>query len=80
MLNKHTKPMNEKKMKKMTKMAKMPKKTTTPLPHPTTKRTEILQPKVVKRTRLKGKKKKKTVHVSRNVQYRISSNLSRSLI
>ena len=67
MLNKHTQPYDDKKMqKKVQKMKKM-KKTTTPLPHPTTKRTKLLQPKVVKRTRLKGykkKKKKKVVHVS----------------
>ena len=61
MLNKHTKPYDEKKMKK--KMKKV-KSTPPTLPPPTTKRTEILQPKVIKRTPLKGKKKKKTVHVS----------------
>ena len=49
-------------------MRKKIRKMTTPkptLPPPTTKRTAELQPKVIKRTRLKGKKKKKkTVHVS----------------
>lgn len=57
MLNKHTKPYNEKEMQKKL------KRMTTPLPPPTTKRTVELQPKVIKRTPLKGKKKK-TVHVS----------------
>ena len=62
MLNKHTKPYDDKKMQKKIRKSRP---TPAPLPPPTTKRTEILQPKVVKRTRLKGrKKKKKTVHVS----------------
>ena len=63
MLNKHTKPANNDGgyMKKMKKHKTTPK----PLPHPTTKRTEVLQPKVIKRTPLgRKKKKKKTVHVS----------------
>ena len=63
MLNKHTKPAAVQKRKKM-------RPTTRPntLPPPTTKRTALLQPKVIKRTPLKGKKKKrkKTVHVSQN--------------
>ena len=59
MLNKHTKPYDDKKMQK--KIRKMT--TPTPLPPPTTKRTKLLQPKVIKRTPLKGRKKKKTVHV-----------------
>ena len=57
MLNKHTKPYDDEKMQKKL------KRMTTPLPPPTTKRTEVLQPKVIKRTPLKGKKRKKTVHV-----------------
>ena len=62
MLNKHTKPYDNDKMRK--KIDKRMKTTRAPLPPPTTKRTKLLQPKEVKRTVLKGKKKKKTVHVS----------------
>jgi hypothetical protein len=62
MLNKHTKPYDQKKMRKKIRKMTTPRPT---LPPPTTKRTAELQPKVIKRTRLKGKKKKKkTVHVS----------------
>ena len=63
MLNKHTKPVQSNKKTQKRKM----RPTNPPLPPPTTKRTALLQPKVIKRTPLKGKKKKKrkkTVHVS----------------
>ena len=65
MLNKHTKPTNE-----GYKPKKKPKTTQKPhLPPPTTKRTEKLQPKVIKRTPLgRKKKKKKTVHVSKTLK------------
>ena len=60
LLNKHTKPMSDKHMKIRHKTTSKPH-----LPPPTTKRTEILQPKVIKRTPLgHKKKKKKMVHVS----------------
>jgi hypothetical protein len=65
MLNKHTKPQSYPKPPKKKKRRKKKKKSTTPLPRPTTKRTKLLQPTVIKRTVLgKKKKKKKKVHVS----------------
>ena len=64
MLNKHTNNPTSKVGKKSNKKKNKP--TRAPLPPPTTKRTPQLQTKVIKRTPLKGKKKKrkKVVHVS----------------